>query len=443
MLYTPHTIRELPESPGVYLFLGKDKAILYIGKAINLKNRVSSYFRTPSPGAIKKEKLVSRVAAIDIILVHSEFEALLLEAHLIKRHQPKYNTIWKDDKHYMYIKITSEEFPRVLFSRNDKEKKAVYFGPFPATRIVRDILRFIRPLFPYCTQKRNARRVCFYSHLGLCNPCPGEIKREEGELYEQKKEKYRENIRHIKMLLKGHIQSVSRMLQTKMEKHAGKEEYEEAQLYKEKLDHLETLGRHTFAPDAYIENPHLFEKTIQDGQRQLRDILKAYFPSLPRMHRIECYDISNISGKSAVGSCVLFVDGLPEKNGYRRFQIRSGNTPNDFAMLSEIFERRLNHIEWQFPDLFIVDGGKPQLLAIQKVFLRREIPIPLIGIAKRFEELVIPVGDTCIKLQLGKRSPALHLAQRIRDEAHRFAHTYHTFLRLRSLVGTNKSCSGI
>lgn len=434
MRYTPQTVAKLPESSGVYLFYDKDTSLLYIGKARNLKKRVSSYFRILQKGEVKKERLVSQIAMIEVILVGSEFEALLLEADLIKKRQPKYNTIGKDDKHYIYIKITNEEFPRVLFARNDKEKKAVYFGPFPSIRIVRDMLRFIRPLFPYCTQKRNAKRVCFYTHLGLCTPCPTEIKKEKGEIYQQKKKKYRENIRHIKMLLKGHIQGISRILRMRMEKHVEREEYEEAQIYKEKSDCLEILKNHTFISDIYIENPHFFERTAHEAQKKLSDMLKAYFSSLGQLHRIECYDISTISGKCAVGSCVLFVNGLPEKNGYRRFKIKTGTTPNDFAMLSEIFERRLNHTEWQFPDLFIVDGGKPQLLAIQKVFLRLKITIPLIGIAKRFEELVIPRGDTFIKLQLGKRSPVLHLVQRIRDEAHRFAHTYHRVIRLRSLL---------
>lgn len=434
MRFTPKTLHTLPENPGVYIFSRKDATILYIGKAKNLKKRVSSYFSKGKKRDIKINQLITQIECIDVILVQSEFEALILEAKLIKKHQPKYNVIAKDDKHYIYIKITNEEFPSVLFARNDRETRAVYFGPFPSTRIVRDILRFARSIFPYCTQKRSGKRACFYTHLGLCTPCPAEIKKETSEIYEEKRQKYRENIKQLKILLSGRINTISGILRRKMEHHAEKEEYEEAQGYKEKLDHLETLKKHRFTADAYIENPHLFEETTHDEQKELTTLLKAYFPHIREIRRIECYDISNISGKFAVGSCVVFVDGMPEKNGYRRFKIRREETPNDFAMLSEIFERRLKHTEWQFPDLFIVDGGKPQLLAIQKIFSRFRIATPLIGIAKRFEELVIPFGATFVKVKLPGRSVVLHLVERLRDEAHRFAHTYHETLRLQNLI---------
>lgn len=434
MRFTPKTLHTLPANPGVYIFLQKDTTVLYIGKAKNLKKRVSSYFSKGKKREIKINQLITRIACIDVILVQSEFEALLLEAKLIKKHQPKYNVIWKDDKHYIYIKITKEEFPRVSFARNDRETRAVYFGPFPSTRIVRDILHFARSIFPYCTQKRSGKRACFYAHLGLCTPCPAEIKKETGEIYREKRQTYRENIKQLKMLLSGRVTGISRILRQKMEHHAQKEEYEEAKAYKEKLDHLETLKKHIFTADAYIENPHLFEETTQREQKELAALLKAYFPHMREIHRIECYDISNISGKFAVGSCVVFVDGMPEKNGYRRFKIRQGETPNDCAMLREIFERRLKHTEWQFPDLFVVDGGKPQLLAVLKVCKNLRITVPLIGIAKRFEELVIPYGATFVKVKLAQRSPALHLIERLRDEAHRFAHTYHETVRLRNLI---------
>lgn len=436
MNFSPKQISKIPEIAGVYFFQDAKAKILYIGKAKNLKKRVSSYFLKDINGEFKTKILISQIFTIEIIPVESEFEALLLEASLIKKNKPKYNVIWKDDKHYIYIKITKEEFPRILFCRRDMDKKAIYFGPFPSKKIVREILYYIRSIFPYCTQKKTAKRACFYFHLGLCNPCPFNIRKKEGEAYLADHKLYHKNITRIKTLLEGKLAKVHFLLKKQMGQCSDKKQFEQAAKIRDKIEKLDWLVNSYRPASAYLENPDLIYDTWKNEQKELFDLLKKYFPKISPIKRIECYDISNISGKFAVGSMVVFVDGKPAKNFYRRFRIKTVKKQNDFSMLSEIIDRRFSHKEWILPDLFVLDGGRPQLSAVKKIFLQKKTTISLIGLAKREEELVIPKQTSFIKVKLPRKSKALHLVQRLRDEAHRFAHRYHELLRLKYLMAS-------
>lgn len=434
MLLSAGNYNTLPQESGVYFFIGRDRSILYIGKAKNLKRRVSSYFSRSTLLDSKTKKLVSQIDTIRYIAVASEFEALLLEAHLIKQYTPKYNVISKDDKHYIYIQITKEEFPRIVLSRK-YQGEGYYFGPFPSAASVKEILRLIRTIIPYCQQSKFSKKSCFYTHIGLCNPCPADIKQfPDGEFFIQKAI-YRNNIRQIRNLLAGESKKVQRYLHTQMQVYSNQQDFETAAMFKDKLKKLNYLLQDYVPPDNYIHNHHMYKQSLIQAQEQLLAILQPYYPSLSQIRHIECYDISNISGKFATGSMVTFKNGKPEKSLYRRFQIRTKTTPDDFAMLGEVMVRRLKHTEWKLPDLIVIDGGKPQLIAMGNVFREKNISIPYIGLAKREEEIVVCAGVTFIKITLTKRSSALHLVQRIRDEAHRFAHTYHEHLRLKNLLG--------
>lgn len=434
MQFTPQSLNNLPESSGVYLFKDKNGSILYIGKAKNLKKRVSSYFRNKIDFNPKIASLIKHIETISIIEVESEFEALLLEAKLIRKLRPKYNIVWKDDKHYIYIKITTEKFPRIIFGRKEDDTRAIFFGPFPSSHIVKDILSFLRQIFPYCNQKRTIKRPCFYTHIGLCDPCPAEIEKFKDEEYRRKKLEYLNNIRQIKLLLSGRLPKVRNYLNARMKHYSDKNEFENAASYRNKLQHLDYLIHNYHPAEVYIENPYLIKDIRKEGLEQLQKILVPYFPDLCKTIRIECYDISTIFGKHSAGSMVTFIGGKPEKKYYRHFRIKFKNTPDDFAMLSEVMKRRLSHPEWGLPDLLVIDGGKPQLAVLLKVLKNYGKIIPIIGLAKEYEKLVIPENGSFVRLKLPRNSSSLHLIQRLRDEAHRFAKRYHEMLRLKSLL---------
>ncbi len=431
MIFTSSNLHLLPESPGIYQFLGERKKILYVGKAKNLKKRIASYFIDKIKD-YKTKALVDNIKYIEIIPVRSEFEALLLEAKLINSHQPKYNVIWRDDKHYLYIKITSEEFPRILFARKETAGDS-YFGPFPQASIVKDLLRYLRTIFPYCTQKPNTKKRCFYTHLSLCNPCPFDIQQTTGEKYQLLKREYKKNIHNIKNILEGKIGSVRVNLFKRMKNLAEEKRFEEAADFRDKIISLDYLVNQYSPSESYLEDPRHLEKIHEKEQKELLMYLKPYFPGLTKVKHIECYDISNISGKFATGSMVTFINNQPDKKRYRRFKIRFKERPDDLAMLKEIMTRRLRHTEWKLPNLFVIDGGQPQLKALMKVLRFQNMDMPMIGLAKSYEEIVVPHLGGFIRLRLGQNSAVLNLVKRIRDEAHRFAHNYHTLLRLKNL----------
>ncbi len=432
MKYSVNHLKDIPHHPGIYKFYSKQNNLLYVGKAKDLRIRILSYFKDRSVEQ-RTINLINQIHKIEIIPVSSEFEALLLEAKLINKFKPKYNVLLKDDRHYIYIQITKEEFPRILYARKI-DKGGYFFGPFPSSKIVRELLSYLRTVFPLCNQKTGSKRSCFYSHIGLCNPCPAEIKKSQGNEYSRLRKKYKQNINTIKNILEGKIGKVRIILTKEMNNLSDKQDYEKAAILRDKINALDYMLNLTNRTDSYIADPKYLEDVIKKEQEQLLVLLKQYFSGLQKLSHLECYDISNISGKLATGSMVTFVNGSPDKSLYRKFRIKFIHKPNDFEMLLEILTRRLKHDEWKLPDLIIIDGGRPQLMALKKGLNNLQTEIPMIGLAKRYEEIVIPNDAKYLKIKLKENSPPLHLLKRIRDEAHRFAHVYHIHLRLKNLL---------
>lgn len=423
----------LPTRPGVYLFKDSAGRVLYIGKAVNLKARVKSYFQKSVKLGPKTTALINQTAKIDHIPVESEFEALLLEAALIKKHQPRYNSRAKDDKRPLYIKITKEEFPKVTTARaKDLDEKAIFFGPFPYAQTVRQVLRILRRIFPFCSCKKNKGKPCLYWHIGLCNPSPRIIIKQPPKVASFQKRIYQKNIRYLTSFLKRKKSSLISQLKKEMEITARNENFEEAAKIRNQIERLEFITQPHRRIADYLANPNLLVDQRQEELRQLYNKLKQHFDKLKwPLQRIEAYDISNIRGKKATGSMIVFIDGEPEKTEYRRFKIRFEQKPDDVAMIKEVLKRRFAHQDWDYPNLIVVDGGKGQVNGAREILSQYKLRrIPIIGLVKRKEKVIIPGKE----VKLPKDSPALHLLRRLRDEAHRFALFYHRTLRAKTIL---------
>lgn len=410
-------LEKLPSKPGVYLFKDNKKKVIYIGKARNLKNRVFSYFKKGLILGNKTTQLVRQINDIDYILVGSEVEALLLEANLVKKLQPKYNVELKDGRKYPYIKITHEDFPRVLLVRKAENDKALYFGPYPDGTSVRKILSLLRHIFPYCTHKK-PYQSCLFIHLGLC-PAPN---------ISISKHEYRRLIKLIVNFLKGKKTLVVRKLTKDMETASSKEDYRKAAQIKRQIVAIENITQEAKSPFEYLRNPNLINDITKERLEKLKELLKL--EKVPR--RIECYDISNISGSSACGSMVVAIDGQLDSRFYRRFKIQRPQKPDDVGMLEETLTRRLKHQEWELPDLVIVDGGQNQANTAIKVIHSFSLTLPVIGIAKRLEEVYLPGNP--VPMSTDRIPEAKFFLQEIRNEAHRFAKAYHLLLRSKLLI---------
>lgn len=423
------TLKKLPHAPGVYLYRDRDGTIIYIGKAKDLKKRVSQYWQRDAVGP-KTQLLVSQITSIETIQTASEFDALLLEAKLIHDHAPKYNVVLKDDKSPLYILLTfSEKLPHVYTLRRSdlkissigrsasgRKRNDVLFGPFQSAGVVRSLLRHLRHTIPYCTQKKRTGKPCFYYHIGLCNPCPSDSHTDP--------KLYRQNIFRLKNILSGKSTTVIRDLENEMKKAASGNRFEEATALRNHIQNLYGMLSKKYDPMLYVSSDSAVEDIYANELSALGTALGIAPP-----HRIECFDISNTGGKNATGSMVVLTGGRKDTNEYKRFRIRRANSPNDFAMMSEVTTRRFAHQEWPKPDLVVIDGGKGQVQAV----LDKIPDIPVIGLAKRFEEIIIPLPENKWKvLRLDLTSPALHVLERIRDEAHRFAISYHRLLRKKS-----------
>lgn len=432
---TPKFYLDLPENPGVYIYFKKGKPI-YVGKAINLKKRVSSYFRLNLE--TKTRAMINEAEAISFIKVDNELEALLLEAKLIKYFLPKYNIIAKDDKHPLYIQITKEEFPRIITLRKTDvklRKSIATYGPFPSSTNVKSVLKMLRRTIPFSDHKLG-KRPCLYSQIGLCNPCPNEINEYDdiNKRLELKKI-YLSNIRHVKAILDGKIRKVKNDLEGQMDVFAKSEEYEKAVQIRNKIRRLEYITNPNSLPDSYLENPNLYDDQRSKESKELFLILRKYKLPIRKLKRIECYDIAHLQGASATASMVTFIDGEAEKKFYRHFRIYQKNSQDDYSSMREVAGRRIKHLsDWGRPDLIIVDGGKGQLSVFLNEF--KDEKIPIIGLAKKFETLVIPVnylGAKTFKEHRLEKGSSLNLVQRLRDEAHRFARVYHHKLVEKSL----------
>jgi len=481
----PENTQKLPETAGVYCFRNA-KEILYIGKANNLKKRIKNHFFQPS---YKDNLFIKDTEKIGYLITDSEIEALILEAKLIKKHQPKYNTLWKDGKGYYYVVFSTEKFPRVFIthqpeqkilnpkheilnkskipnSNNQKRVSDFEFrisdlnciGPFTDSKALKITLRLLRRIFPYYTAnpvklakaryqaRKHSAKPCPDCHLGLCpgpNPDP---------------KKYRQNIENLVAVLKGEKTSLLEKLKKQMFSASASQDFEKAAETRNQIFALEKVFAHKqtlFSPS----NPLALIQPWQnydDKWKKTRQELKKLLGLKNNVSRIEAYDISNIQGKESTGSMVVFTKGLPDKSSYRRFKIKISGKPNDTAMIKEVLERRFRHSEWPDPDIILIDGGKGQLNAAAAA-LKSQFPITnfqtnpkfpayvktsagrqiqkrkilVISLAKKHNELFVEDRKKPILLKdLPQEISNLFL--RLRDEAHRFARKYHLKLREKS-----------
>ena len=431
----------MPSKPGVYLFLGSENEVLYIGKAKNLKKRVGSYFINKANLLEKTKILVSQIKKIRYIVAESEIEALLLEANYIKKHMPKYNARLRDGKRYPLIRITvRDKYPKVLIAKryedDPSDKRSLYFGPFPNSSAVHLVLRTIRRIFPFQSVANHPKRLCLYNHLGLC-PCPPMFDKDTPNTRSILAKEYRKSIYHIIDFLKGCTKKVLKNLEGEREILSKIENFEKASEIQKKIDSIKYVTSPFYQKFDYRIDPNLDEDLRNKELKMLKECLEKHKVRIESLKRIECFDISNISGTSATGSMVVFINGEKDPSKYRRFKIKNVNkAPNDFTMMQEVLQRRIKHIEWPYPDLVVVDGGKGQVSVALNVLKIQNIKIPVIGLAKREETIVIPYEEKehFSEVYLPKDSPALHLIMRIRDEAHRFAIKYHRLLRSKELT---------
>lgn len=438
-------LKEVPTAPGVYQFYDASGTILYIGKARNLRHRVPSYFlRSNLDRGPRIAQLVDNITRIEWLVTDSEIEALLLEARLIQKYKPKYNVAWRDDKSYLRVEIdTKEDFPTIRLVRKDevgRNKKAKYFGPYTSARALRLALKFIRRMLPYCEYSfakgtRKSRIVirkssdhgspfsglwfskpCLYYHLGLCpGVCAGDITIDE----------YRKQVRRLVYFFDGRKDKVIADLEREMKRLSREKRFEEAARLR----------------DRYMALYHLRDISIVRGAFEEKTMAER--GSIP--HRIEAYDVSNIFGKYAVGAMVVFIDGQPAGDQYKRFKIRSVSGISDVGALVEVLRRRMQHSNladggqlsadsrkqdlWALPNLIIIDGGKPQLNAVIKVLTEFGAQIPVLAVAKgrarkRADQYYYGPG----------RFSDERLLRRVRDEAHRFAISYYRMLHRKGIL---------
>lgn len=432
-------LKNLPASPGVYFHKDKAGEIIYVGKAANLKNRVRQYFHQSRIHDPKTDVLVSEIADVDWAVVETEADALFLEAELVRRYRPRFNILLRDDKSAVFIRIDyKSDYPTVTLIRRPLDDGAEYFGPYINSFSVKKALRYLRRAFPYATAKPvGSKRVSLHYHLGLD---PG---LEEGRTSLQD---YRNNLKKLIGYLKGERVRIVRDIEREMKKAAQKKDYEKAAIYRNQLFALKELNQQILFSDR--------ELVDASSDQALVEIMHLFSLEKPP-RRIEGFDISHMQGTDTVASMVVFINGVPDKTNYRKFKMQlAGN--DDFAHMREVIKRRFrseNDAKWGLPDLMLIDGGKGQLASA--LLVRDEMAqskIPMIGLAKRFEEIIIDknlsvtgkpygnikktkLGDARIveneqylTLSLPANSNLIKLLQRIRDESHRFAVSYHTSL---------------
>lgn len=430
-------LASLPTNPGCYLYKDRFHKVIYVGKAKNLKRRVLQYFTQGTVHSPRIERMITQINDIEYHIVNSELEALVLEANLIKKYHPPYNVLMKDDKSYTWIKITTkEEYPRILRIRDQDKRNDgnVYFGPYPNASSVRNILTMLRHLFKFRTcsyeisqNKTITRsRLCLYYYIGLCSgPCDHMITRAV----------YRKQIYQIIHFLKGDTKGIVDDYKKQMLVYAKQEEFEKAKLMRDKINDILYVTQ-KIALDTKTDEQLLEKTRTRLNSNAIFELFSNVHAKNEHNARIECYDISNIQGTNPVGAMVVFENGIAKKSDYRKFKIRSLQTPNDFAMMQEMLTRRLTHLHdsekkdtsfQSIPDLIIIDGGKGQLSSACEVLAQFHLTIPIVGLAKREELLFFPDNPTPLRLR--RTSEALYLVQRIRDEAHRFGITFHRKLR--------------
>jgi len=417
----------LPDNPGVYFYFDKDGALMYIGKATSLRKRVASYFKDEGGEGEKRgeriAELVSKIARIDYVETPTVIEALVLEANQIKVHVPPYNVLGRDDKSFNYLVVTNEDFPRPLLVRgldlerlginpfgarlsaSAKKKFLAVFGPYTSGLSLKRALSLVRPSIPWSTCEPGQKRPCFDRQIRKCpGVCVGEISKSE----------YRKIIRKLMLFFEGKTTLIIRQLKREMAVAAKNLEFEKAAMLRGQVFALQHIRDVSLITREDVELP--FAPVAAEGYLNVNG-------------RIEAYDISNISGTSAVGSMVVFEEGRPMKSEYRKFRIKTVKGANDFAMMEEVLRRRLRRA-WPLPVLMVIDGGEGQVSRVLAVMEELNMRVPVVGIAKGFDRkqdrLVYDRSDQELHRAMSRGK---EIFQRARDEAHRFAVSYHRNLR--------------
>lgn len=420
----------IPHLPGVYIMRDSAANIIYIGKAKDLKNRISSYFHSDTDS--KAFSIISAMKTINYILCSSEREAFLVERQLIKKVQPYFNAMWKDDKTYPYIKLTiAEDFPRLVMTRKVIKDGSLYFGPYPQLTYIKKLILWLNKIFKIRPCKINFSekalpklekvKSCLYYHTVLClGPCMGKISSLD----------YKNNLKEVETFFNGKLKKLSDTWQKEMLELSNKQEYERAKEIRDRLFAIRSISQRVAIREISIEEINQYVSKT-DSLQELKQVLKLH--KLPAV--MECFDISNTSGTNPVASMVKFVNAKPDKSGYRKFKIKTVRQINDFAMIKEAVFRRYSGIirrNEQFPDLIVIDGGKIQLAYAQSALDEIGVYIPMISLAKQEEEIFMVGKDKSIILS--RNSLGLRLLQSIRDEAHRFAITFHKQLRAKDFI---------
>ncbi|MBR3324007.1 UvrB/UvrC motif-containing protein [Candidatus Saccharibacteria bacterium] len=408
-------LKELPASPGVYFHKNSAGEIIYVGKAAVLKNRVRQYFQKSEKDP-KTEALVREIADTDWIVVDTEMDALFLESEMIKRYMPKWNILLRDDKTVSYVRVSmGDEVPYVSFTRTPMDDKAIYVGPFYGKLAVEKALRQLRRVFPYYTKPYNGRKT-LDTDLGLT---PGI------EINKSTPSEYKKNLRKLIKYLEGGRNKLLKELEDAMKKAAREKDFEKAAEARDQL-----LGLKELRKKIVFSDKEFLDISSDQALSKLQELLGLEKP--PR--RIEGYDISHQSGTNTVGSMVVFINGAAARNEYRKFKIRSSKN-DDLKSMTEVLIRRLKHSEWDLPDLIILDGGKTQVNAVLAIVAPFNIPVigrDKSGDHSKSAEVKIVFEDKIIPLE--KTSHIARLIARIDEEAHRFAITYHSLLKRKSML---------
>lgn len=450
-------LKTLPSLPGVYFHKSQSGEIIYVGKAAVLRNRVRQYFHESRLRDAKTDALVAEIWDTDWITTESEIDALFLESEMVKRYKPRYNILLRDDKSQIFVRLNMKDpYPYLSFTRQPQDDRAEYFGPYYNGFAVKKALRFLRKIFPYSTHEVMPQRVCLQYHLGLC---PG--------VEEQKitSHDYKAILRKLIMYLKGERQQLVKQLEAEMKVASTHQHYEQAAKLRNQIHDLKELQKQILFSDK--EFMDISKDQALTGLQQLLGLHSA-------LRRIEGYDISHMQGTNNVASMVVATNGMADKSEYRKFKLTvPGN--NDFAHMHEVISRRFSgrHLDWPSPALLLIDGGKGQLAAALDALEEKGLHIPTIGLAKRLEEIVVHKSRSGVMLEsqipgivppgnppLSSSSPVatgsdalapyitesedfyiillpqdshiVKLLQRIRDESHRFAVSYHTVLKRQS-----------
>ncbi|MBI5596290.1 MAG: excinuclease ABC subunit UvrC [Elusimicrobia bacterium] len=424
----------LPHATGVYIMRDAAGEVLYVGKAVDLSRRVAQYF-AERPKDLKTSLLAPLVRRVDYIACASEREALVWERRLIGRHQPFFNAMWKDDKSYPWVRLSLEEdFPRLRVVRRKRRDGARYFGPYPKVTPVRSLLRSLWkrrliPLRPCDYEFSRAKplaeakvKSCLYFHTGECPaPCAGRVSFDG----------YRRLADDARLFFEGRYARLRTSMTKAMKAASARLDFEEAARLRDNLEGISHMGERV----RYAEvRPGKVAQRL-DASSGVSDLQAALALARPP-HHIECFDISHLFGKQTVASMVCFKGGEPHKDHYRRFRVRTVAGIDDFAAMAEVVARRaraLKEGQETLPDLILIDGGKGQLSAAEKALASVPLKLPLASLAKREEELFLPGREDPVRLEPSR--PARRLVERVRDEAHRFAVTYHRLLRGKSLLG--------